>query len=123
MTDVQRYRYGKRVGLEWTYSDMVLAADYDLLAADNAALQEAAFWFGEVMAVMHCDGGEYLAEHGPKKAAEDAIAKRTALIIRLDSAEAEIERLRELLREWQRVYSTRSNIYYATDAALKGEKP
>jgi len=31
--------------------------------------------------------------------------------------------LRELLREWQRVYSTRSNIYYATDAALKGDKP
>ena len=35
-------RYGKRVGFEWTYTDMVLASDYDALAADNAALREDA---------------------------------------------------------------------------------
>jgi len=43
---------------------------------------------------------------------------RRALDLTADNAA-----LRELLREWQRVYSTKSNIYYATDAALKGEKP
>ena len=44
-------------------------------------------------------------------------------VVRILELEAELAALRELLREWQRVYSTRSNIYYATDAALKGDKP
>jgi len=42
---------------------------------------------------------------------------RRALDLTADNAA-----LRELLREWRRVYGIRSNIYYATDAALKGEK-
>ena len=36
-------------------------------------------WFGELMAVMHHDGGHYLAEHGPEKAAEDALNNWYAL--------------------------------------------
>lgn len=31
-------RYGKRVGFKWTYTDMVLASDYDLLSDQNSSL-------------------------------------------------------------------------------------
>jgi len=55
-------------------------------------LEPAAKWFGEVMAMIHGDGGRYLAEHGPEKAANDAVAKfreleaeRDALVVTLNS--------------------------------------
>jgi len=51
-------------------------------------LVELARWFGEVMAVMHADGGHYLAKHGPEKAANDAIEKYHGLWTRIDQLEA-----------------------------------
>jgi hypothetical protein len=38
-------------------------------------LEPASKWFGEVMAMLHGDGGHYLAKHGPEKAALDAVAR------------------------------------------------
>lgn len=49
---------------------------------------EAARWFGEVMAVMHADGGHYLAKHGPEKAANDAVDKYHGLWTRIHQLEA-----------------------------------
>lgn len=55
------------------------------------AAESIATLFGELMAVMHADGGHYLAEHGPRKSADDAIAK----YYRLTAAESEVAALRE----------------------------
>src|SRR4051812_12214021 len=32
-------------------------------------------WLGELLAVIHCDGGHYQAQHGDEKAVKDAIDK------------------------------------------------
>lgn len=61
-------------------------------ATDPADPESKAWQFQEVMAVIHGDGGHCLAQHGPRKAADDAIAMIYAL-------RAEVETLRELLRE------------------------
>ena len=53
-----------------------------------AELEPSAKWFGEVMAILHGDGGHYVAKHGAEKAALDAVAKYHAL-------HAELERLRQ----------------------------
>ncbi len=45
-----------------------------------------AYQFREVMACMHGDGGHYLSQHGPKKAADDALAKYYGLIQQVESA-------------------------------------
>ena len=50
-------------------------------------------WFGELMAVMHHDGGHYLAEHGPEKAAKAALNNWYAL-------EAQCATMREALKEY-----------------------
>ena len=50
------------------------------LRAENAALRAAidaerkAVGLGDLLAVIHCDGGHYQAEHGTAMAIEDAIA-------------------------------------------------
>lgn len=49
-----------------------------------------AYQFRELMAIMHGDGGQYLARHGAVKAAEDAIAKWYALLRKVEKLEAEI---------------------------------
>lgn len=59
------------------------------------ALKEPARLFGELMAVMHGDGGHYLAEHGAQKSYDDAVAKHHALRAERDSATAEVKLLRE----------------------------
>jgi len=51
-------------------------------------LVEPARWFGEVMAVMHADGGHYLAKNGPEKAAKDAVEKYHGLWTRIHQLEA-----------------------------------
>ncbi len=43
-------------------------------------------WFGEVMAIMHADGGHYLAKHGAEKAALDAVTKYHELHFELNQA-------------------------------------
>jgi hypothetical protein len=63
-----------------------------------AELEPSAKWFGEVMAMLHGDGGHYLAKHGAEKAALDAVDKYHALVAERDAARADAERLRgELL--------------------------
>lgn len=56
--------------------------------AIEQTLGEPARWFGEVMAVMHADGGHYLAKHGPEKAANDAVEKYHGLWTRIHQLEA-----------------------------------
>lgn len=43
-----------------------------------------AYQFREVMAVMLSDGGQYLEEHGPKKAANEAIKKYYKMVEALE---------------------------------------
>lgn len=50
-------------------------------------LNITAQWFGEVMAVLHRDGGHYLSKHGPEKAAKDAIKNYYQLVTDLDRAQ------------------------------------
>jgi hypothetical protein len=45
------------------------------LAALREGVPSEARLFGELMAVIHRDGGHYLGEHGPQKAYDDAVAK------------------------------------------------
>ena len=37
--------------------------------------ENKAYWFGQIMAILHGDGGHYLAKYGPEKATKDAINK------------------------------------------------
>lgn len=55
-----------------------------------AEAERRSWAFGEIMAVLHRDGGHYLAEHGTDKALADAIAKH-------NEAERERDRAIELL--------------------------
>jgi hypothetical protein len=47
-------------------------------------------WFGEVMAVMHRDGGHYLGEHGPEKTAKDALTRWYEMKRELEARDARI---------------------------------
>jgi hypothetical protein len=47
-------------------------------------------WFGEVMAVMHRDGGHYLGEHGPEKATKDALTRWYEMQRELEARDARI---------------------------------
>ena len=47
--------------------------------------RNADFWLGELLAVIHGDGGHYRAEHGNEKATKDALAKWSELVIRAGS--------------------------------------
>lgn len=53
----------------------------------------------DMLAIIHRDGGHYLAEHGWKKAVEDVIARYYALITRAEKAEAELDRLRKRIED------------------------
>ena len=52
-------------------------------------------YVGDLLAILHSDGGHHEAEHGRSRAAFDAIVKHYALLARAEAAEAEVERLRE----------------------------
>ncbi len=52
-------------------------------------------WLGELLAVIHCDGGHYRSEHGTEKAVKDAITKRTEMVMRIDQLETELAAERE----------------------------
>jgi hypothetical protein len=58
-----------------------------------AELEPSAKWFGEVMAILHGDGGHYLAKHGAEKAALDAVDKYHALVAERGAARADAEEL------------------------------
>lgn len=55
-------------------------------------------WLGELLAVIHRDGGHYQALHGDEKSVEDAIAK-------VQAAEADKARLSEALRPFALISS------------------
>ncbi|MDP9764893.1 hypothetical protein [Deinococcus enclensis] len=54
-------------------------------------------YVGDLLAIMHSDGGHHEGEHGRNRAAFDAIVKHYALRARAEVAEAEVKRLREAL--------------------------
>lgn len=55
-----------------------------MLEARIAELEPSDKWLGEVMAMLHGDGGHYVAKHGAEKAALDAVAKYHALLAERD---------------------------------------
>ena len=83
---VKRYRYGKRVGLEWTYSDMVLAADYDLLAVENAALRKR---LGEAEVALAVIAGMAVSVPGAAIYAMETACNYFAMPAAIDAAQQE----------------------------------
>ena len=72
-------------------------------ATDPTDSDSKAWQFQEVMAVLHGDGGHYLAEHGAKKAADDAIDKHYAIRAEIERLCAENAALRARLAEAERL--------------------
>ncbi|MCC7461297.1 MAG: hypothetical protein IT480_02410 [Gammaproteobacteria bacterium] len=56
-----------------------------------------ACYAGELLAVMHGDGGHYITDHGWRKAVDDALAAHYARLVEIDKARAEAEALRTAL--------------------------
>ena len=101
------------------YADDVTKLDAKLAECERELVdptdpESKAWQFQEVMAAMHGDGGHYLAEHGPKKAADDAIAKWYA--VRRELAEA-----RGLLDRWLNEPGRNLETIRATTAFLQPE--
>jgi hypothetical protein len=78
--------------LQYTRKDMKAHAAA-VSAADCAALSQN---LGELLAILHGDGGHYETEHGTDKAVADALIKHYARIVKADK---ENEELREALRD------------------------
>jgi hypothetical protein len=57
---------------------------------DPTDVSSKAYQFQELMAMMHGDGGHYLARHGNVKAANDAIAKWYAMLRKVEKLENQI---------------------------------
>ena len=69
--------------------ERILVTEIERLRAHASAL-------AEVMAMIHGDGGHYLAKHGPTKAAEDAAKKHAKLRAECEAMRADAERYRWL---------------------------
>lgn len=63
------------------------------------AQRDAEQRLGNLLAVMHGDGGHYVAKHGWGKATEDAMVVKYALLDRAEAAEADLRRAREALKD------------------------
>jgi hypothetical protein len=87
----------------------------ELKAERDTKLEPAAKWFGEVMAIMHADGGHYLAKHGAEKAALDAVTKYHEL-------HAELERKRILRNSDQTRARCKHYAICLAEIALNGDK-
>lgn len=79
----------------------------DALDALTRELDGAKFNLGNILAVIHRDGGHYQGEHGGKKATDDAISAWANLMTDIDAAHAtiaaqsaRIATLEEALRPW-----------------------
>jgi len=81
-----------------------------------AANDNTIYWIGELLAVMHADGGHYLSAHGVEKAIGDAMDKYHAMWKRI----AELERLALELR-WNYTIENCEAIDDAIDAARRKE--
>jgi ribosomal protein S27E len=77
--------------LKWNDGVDILAMDFTAeLAAERRRREQAEHWLGELLAVIHCDGGHYQSEHGTEKATKDAIDKRNRLVARNDILEYQL---------------------------------
>lgn len=61
--------------------------------------QDEAYWLGELLAVIHCDGGHYQAEHGTAKATNDAIEKRNQLVRKVDELQTALAAMHKQYEE------------------------
>lgn len=64
----------------------------------TAPTDGANYWLGELLAVIHRDGGHYLSAHGIKKASKDALEEIIRLKVATNGAEALLREAREILR-------------------------
>jgi len=76
---------------EFRHYRSVSEARERILLARVAANDDALSWVGELMAVMHADGGHYLAKHGMEKAIGDAMDKYHAMHRRIAELEAALK--------------------------------
>ena len=77
----------------------------DLVEAVRAMARErdeARRDLGEILAVIHRDGGHYTGEHGLSQSVADAHATWAVVVRERDTARAEVERLRAALAQAQR---------------------
>ena len=63
---------------------------------------------GNLLAVIHRDGGHYAAKHGQARAAQDAEARILAERLQCDNAEARVREVEETLREVKRHWGVQS---------------
>lgn len=94
---------------EWLANDTALAHGWTIrlvatvdardeqIAALRRELAESQQAHGNLLALIHRDGGQYLAEHGWKKAQEDAVQAWASLQRELEEAKAENGSLRRNL--------------------------
>ena len=89
-----------------------------ILLARVAANDDALSWIGELMAVMHADGGHYLAKHGMEKAIGDAMDKYHAMRRRIAELQGEADRR---TREVEATYHVQARLN-ARIAELEAER-
>lgn len=73
----------------------IAAVNAELRARANEleAQLESAEYMGNLLAIIHCDGGHYRAEHGDKKATDDAIEIVSGLKLENERLKAEFEQV------------------------------
>ena len=72
------------------YTPESVEARESILVAEIERLRAHASALAEVMAMIHGDGGHYLAKHGAHKAAEDAAKKHATLCAEVEAMRAEL---------------------------------
>lgn len=58
----------------------------------------AKYWLGELLAVIHRDGGHYLAKHGTEKSVKAALEEINRLKVAADGTEALLRECYELIK-------------------------
>ena len=92
---------------------LVGATTYLIERAEKAEADRdtARRWLGELLAIIHRDGGHYQAEHGNQKAVEDAHQVWADLMQQIDAARAEIEVWRRMsIDSWAAFSAMRDHI-------------
>lgn len=75
--------------------------DLRVYAKHQAERDESSRLLGELLAVIHRDGGQYQAEHGAAKATQDALAKLSSLRCELYDLRGEYEETAALFGAWK----------------------
>jgi hypothetical protein len=93
--------------------------------------QRASYWLGDLLAVIHGDGGHYQEKHGTEQAAQDALGKIFRERKELDRVQWELEELYASLEKIRKEGQTRRRQVDALagnvteseeDTTMKGEK-